>query len=145
MELSELIDSIDIVAYISQFVELEQRGEEFWGLSPFKDEKTPSFSVRPNPPCFYDYSSGIGGNVFTFTRFYFDCSSYTAVQKLREYAGCDSEVRFKREKLEATKECMRFRPQKKTKKEQKSTILPDNVMQKFEKRPACPDVFRTSA
>ena len=83
MELSELIQSIDIVAYISQFVELEQKGDEWWGLSCFKEEKTPSFSVRKEPPCFYDYSSGIGGNVFTFVRFYHRCSAAEAVDILK--------------------------------------------------------------
>lgn len=52
MELDELIKSIDIVEYLSQFIELEQRGDEFWGLSPLKDEHTPSFSVRKEPPVF---------------------------------------------------------------------------------------------
>lgn len=137
-----MVDSIDIVEYISQFVELEQRGEEFWGLSPFKDEKTPSFSVRPHPPCFYDYSSGIGGNVFTFTRYYYDCSTTEAVKKLKEFAGCDDEVSYRREKLEATQMCMRFKPQKKAQKESKATVLPDNVMQKFEKRQDKLDVWR---
>lgn len=46
VDLEELIDSIDIVEYISQFVELEEKNGEYWGLSPFSDEKTPSFSVR---------------------------------------------------------------------------------------------------
>ena len=53
MELEDLIDSIDIVEYISQFVELEEKNGEFWGLSPFKDEKTPSFSVRKETNSFY--------------------------------------------------------------------------------------------
>ena len=46
MELQELLDSIDAVEYIGQYVELAENNGEFWGLSPFKQEKTPSFSVR---------------------------------------------------------------------------------------------------
>ena len=61
MDLEELIDSIDIVEYISQFVELEEKNGEYWGLSPFSDEKTPSFSVRSENNTFYCFSSGIGG------------------------------------------------------------------------------------
>ena len=41
VDLEELIDSIDIVEYISQFVELEEKNGEYWGLSPFSEEKTP--------------------------------------------------------------------------------------------------------
>ena len=75
MELEEIIEMIDIVEYISQFVELEEKNGEWWGLSPFKDENTPSFSVRKETNNFYDFSSGIGGNVFTFTKYYNKCSS----------------------------------------------------------------------
>lgn len=39
MDLEELIDSIDIVEYISQFVELEEKNGEYWGLSPFPKRK----------------------------------------------------------------------------------------------------------
>ena len=85
MELNELIESIDIVGFLSQFTDLEQRGEEFWGLSPFKSERTPSFSVRPSPPCFFDYSSGIGGNVFTFVKFYYKCNAAEAIEILKKY------------------------------------------------------------
>ena len=59
MDLEELIDSIDIVEYISQFVELEEKNGEYWGLSPFSDEKTPSCSVRRENNTFYCLSSGI--------------------------------------------------------------------------------------
>ena len=54
MELEDLIQSIDIVEYISQFVDLEEKNNEWWGLSCFKEENTPSFSVREDPPVFYD-------------------------------------------------------------------------------------------
>ena len=57
MELEELISSIDIVDFISQYVELEQKNDEFWGISPFKEEKTPSFSVRREINQWYDFSS----------------------------------------------------------------------------------------
>lgn len=141
-ELRDLIESIDIVAYISQFVDLEQRGEEYWGLSPFKDEKTPSFSVRPSPPCFYDYSSGIGGNVFTFTRYYFHCSTTEAVNKLKEYAGEDGEIAYRREKLDATRVCMQFLPKKTQRKASSGIILPDDVMEKYETRPEKLEIWR---
>ena len=112
MELSELIQSIDIVEYISQFIELEQRGEEWWGLSCFKNEKTPSFSVRREPPCFYDYSSGIGGNVFTFVRYYHHCSASAAVEILRKYVGFSGEIAAPQKKMAATMVCRRYQPPK---------------------------------
>lgn len=135
MELSELIESIDIVEYISQFVDLEQRGDEFWALSPFKSEKTPSFSVRPSPPCFFDYSSGIGGNVYTFVRYYFHCGSSEAIEILRKYVGDTDGEHKHREKMAATKVCKRFQPPKTRQKESKAQILPPDYMERYEKRP----------
>ena len=134
MELSDLIESIDIVDYISQFVELEQRGEEYWGLSCFKDEKTPSFSVRRTPPCFYDYSSGIGGNVFTFTRYYFHCSSAEAVEKLEAFAGADGGTCTRHARLDATQVCRKYQRVKPRPKESKGVLLADDYMSRFEKR-----------
>lgn len=134
MELNELIESIDIVEFISQFVELEQRGEEYWGLSPFKSERTPSFSVRPSPPCFFDYSSGIGGNVFTFVKFYYKCGAAKAIEILKQYAGFDGVIAAPREKMAATVVCKRFQKQKTSKKVSDATILPDDYMERYEKR-----------
>lgn len=134
MELSDLIESVDILEYISQFVELEQKGDEWWGLSCFREEKTPSFSVRTDPPVFYDYSSGIGGNVFTFVRYYNNCSAKEAVEILQKYAGCEGEYIAPREKMAATLVCKKFRKPKQTVKQSKGTILPDNYMERYEKR-----------
>lgn len=134
MELSDLLESVDILEYISQFVELEQRGDEWWGLSCFREEKTPSFSVRTDPPVFYDYSSGIGGNVFTFVRYYNNCSAKDAVEILKKYAGCDGESVAPREKMAATLTCKKFRKPKQSVKQSKGTILPDNYMERYEKR-----------
>lgn len=92
MDLEELINSIDIVEYISQFVDLEEKNGEYWGLSPFSDEKTPSFSVRRENNTFYCFSSGIGGNVFTFTKYYFKCTAKQAIDKLLEYIGADGKA-----------------------------------------------------
>lgn len=134
MELEDLIESIDIVDYISQFVDLEEKNGEYWGLSPFKDEKTPSFSVRRETNSFYDFSSGIGGNVFTFVRFYNHCTNAEAVSILKKFAGYDGETVVPRKKMAATLICKRFKPQKTRKKTSGGTIYPDNCMEKYEKR-----------
>lgn len=134
MELSELIKSVDIVEYISQFVELTQKGEEWWGLSCFKDENTPSFSVRKDPPFFYDYSSGIGGNLYTFVKHYNHCSNREAVEIIKKYAGYDGEVAVRQEKMTATIDCMRFMRKKTEPKQSKGVILADDYMERYEKR-----------
>lgn len=104
------------------------------GLSPFKDEKTPSFSVRRNPPLFYDYSSGVGGNLYTFVKQYHRCSNREAVEIIKRYAGCDDEVLVRREKMAATLVCKKFQKQKSPLKSPSTTTLPDDYMQRYEKR-----------
>ena len=135
MELSELIQSIDIVEYISQYVDLVQRGEEWWGLSCFREEKTPSFSIRKDPPLFYDYSSGIGGNLFTFVKHYHRCSSYRAVEILKQYAGYDGEVNTSCEKMAAIIDCKRFMKPRHSTKQSSGIILPDDYMERYEIKP----------
>lgn len=143
--LDELIAAIDIVEYIGQFVDLEQRGDEFWGLSCFKDEKTPSFSVRREPPVFFDYSSGIGGNVFTFTKFYYHCSAGEAVQKLSDYAGfSDNQAGdIKRApRLSATQVFKRYQKPIHTQKPSSAKVLPPDYMLRYENRPEKLQVWR---
>lgn len=134
MELKELIQSVDIVEYISQFIDLTQKGEEWWGLSCFQQENTPSFSVRKNPPLFYDYSSGIGGNLYTFVKNYNKCSNREAVEIIKKYAGYDGEVAVREEKMAATLVCKRFMRQKESTKQSSGIILPDDYMERYEKR-----------
>lgn len=134
MELEEMIEMIDIVEFISQFVELEEKNGEYWGLSPFKDENTPSFSIRKETNSFYDFSSGIGGNVFTFVKYYNHCSAREAVEILKKYIGCDGETVAPRKKLAATVVCKKFKPAKQHKKASSITIYPDNCMEKYEKK-----------
>lgn len=134
MELDELIKSINIVEFLSQFIELEEKNGEWWGLSCLKDENTPSFSVREDPPVFFDYSSGVGGNVYTFVKYYYKCSSKEAIEILKKYVGFDGEFTAPREKMAATITCKRFKQPKSSRKESASTVLPNNYMERYEKR-----------
>lgn len=135
MELEDLINSIDIVEYISQFVDLEKKGDEYWGLSPFKDEKTPSFSVRKETGKFYDYSSGIGGNVFTFVRFYNKCGNSDAVNILSKFAGVQDDTVTRRKKIEALRVCKKFvKNDTDKKKPDAGVVLPNDCMSRYEVR-----------
>lgn len=120
--------------FLSQFVELEEKNGEWWGLSCFKDEKTPSFSVREDPPVFFDYSSGIGGNVYTFVKHYYGCSGKEAIEIIKKYAGFDGKFAAPREKMAATMTCKRFKQPKSSRKAPASTVLPNDYMERYEKR-----------
>lgn len=134
MDLEELINSIDIVEYISQFVDLEEKNGEYWGLSPFSDEKTPSFSVRRENNTFYCFSSGIGGNVFTFTKYYFKCTAKQAIDKLLEYIGADGKELTSFKKMSTVMMCKKFMKQKKKPKENSTKKYPNDCMNRYEER-----------
>jgi DNA primase len=61
-----IIEATDIVEVIGEFVQLKKRGANYVGLSPFVNEKTPSFTVSPAKGIFKDFSSGKGGSAITF-------------------------------------------------------------------------------
>lgn len=67
---NEIIDEVrnnnDIVEVISQYVALKRSGRNFFGLCPFHNEKSPSFSVSPDRQIFHCFGCGIGGDVFRF-------------------------------------------------------------------------------
>jgi len=64
--IAKIFDSADIVEVIGDFIHLKKSGSNFKGLSPFANEKTPSFMVSPGKRIFKDFSSGKGGNVVSF-------------------------------------------------------------------------------
>jgi len=134
MDLSELIGSIDIVDYISQFVELEEKNGEFWGLSPFKDEKTPSFSVRRESGSFYDFSSGIGGSVVTFTQYYYGITKREAIERIKQlFCGENVKLTVKTH-IEATKACRKYAIKKRIKKPTSKATFRPGYMDKYETR-----------
>ena len=135
MELSDLIESIDILEYISQFTEFVEKNGEHWALSPLKEENTPSFSVRKEEGTFYDFASGVGGNVLTFVRHYFRCGYPEAIDKLKAYAGMQGDLTPRPKKLSATEVAKRYSAPKKSVKTSKSSVLPDDYMERYEKRP----------
>lgn len=134
MSVDELLKHIDIVDYIGQFVELEERNGEFWGLSPFTGEKTPSFSIRRESNKFYDFSSGFGGSLITFVQRYFHVNSSDAIKKLADYAGLDDKQLRSIGDLSATSICKRFAARKPSEKQCVAAQLDDNCMEKYEKR-----------
>ena len=56
----------DIIEVVSNYVELEQRGRNFFGLCPFHNEKTPSFSVNPEKQIYKCFGCGSGGGSINF-------------------------------------------------------------------------------
>lgn len=66
LTIDKIMEATDIVEVIGEFVQLKKRGANYVGLSPFVNEKTPSFTVSPSKGIFKDFSSGKGGSAITF-------------------------------------------------------------------------------
>ncbi len=77
----------DIVEVISQHVKLQKKGASYFGLCPFHNEKSPSFSVSGSKQMFYCFGCGEGGNVISFLMKYENMSFTDAVSALAERAG----------------------------------------------------------
>ena len=134
----ELLSRIDIVDFLSQYVDLTEENGEWWGLSPLADppEKTPSFSVRREAGKFYCFSTGIGGSLITFLKFHDHISTAEAIHRLEQYAGLDGETTFQpRQKMAATQVCQKYQKPRQTVKACKNKPLPATYMDKFEKNP----------
>ena len=77
----------DIVDVISGYVKLQRRGSSYFGLCPFHNEKSPSFSVSPSKQMYYCFGCGAGGNVFTFLMEYENYTFPEALKVLADRAG----------------------------------------------------------
>lgn len=88
----------DIVDVVSQYVNLKKKGANYFGLCPFHNEKSPSFSVSPGKQMYYCFGCGAGGNVITFVMEYENYSFVEALKSLAERAGITlPEVEYSKE------------------------------------------------
>lgn len=85
--LNEIKQSNDIVDVISQYVHLKRSGRNYFGLCPFHNEKSPSFSVSPDKQIFHCFGCGVGGNVITFVSKIEGMNFIETVQMLAERAN----------------------------------------------------------
>ncbi len=85
--LNEVRENNDIVEVISQYVHLKRSGRNYFGLCPFHNEKSPSFSVSPDKQIFHCFGCGVGGNVITFMTKIEGIGFKEAVENLAERAN----------------------------------------------------------
>ena len=86
-------ETSDILEIISQFVDLKQRGANYFGICPFHDEKTASFSVAPAKQIYHCFGCNAGGNVFSFIMEYQKISFPEAIKYVAEYYSIKIEFR----------------------------------------------------
>ena len=85
--IEEVRQANDIVEVISQYVHLKRSGRNFFGLCPFHNEKSPSFSVSPDKQIFHCFGCGVGGNAITFISKIEGLGFKEAVEALAERAN----------------------------------------------------------
>lgn len=87
--ISDLLTRVDIVDIVSSRVELKRAGREWRGLSPFSNEKTPSFFVSPTKQMYFDFSSGQNGNAIGFLMAFDRLDFVEAVEELARQVGVE--------------------------------------------------------
>ena len=96
--IEEVRSKNDIVDVVSQYVRLTKKGNSYFGLCPFHNEKTPSFSVTPGKQMYYCFGCGAGGNVFNFIMEYENYTFGEALKYLADRAGVElPKIEYSRE------------------------------------------------
>src|SRR4029079_11373251 len=85
----EVKGRLSIEDVIGEYVQLKRAGRNWKGLSPFSNERTPSFVVSPEKQIWHDFSSGKGGNMFSFVMEMEGLEFKGALELLARTAGVD--------------------------------------------------------
>ena len=85
--LDDLKNRIDIVEVVRKYTEIKKSGKNFMAKSPFRSERTPSFSISPDKQVWYDFGASEGGDVITFLEKIENISFHEAIEILAEMAG----------------------------------------------------------
>lgn len=87
--INQIRDRVDITEVVRHHVSLAKAGQNFRGLCPFHQEKTPSFNVSPSRQIFHCFGCGVGGNVFTFLMKVTGATFPEAVRELGRRVGIE--------------------------------------------------------
>ena len=155
LELSDLVAAVDLVAYVGQcvnerecqstrqFTRVNECGRKFtcsscyalelrrdgcyWGLSPFKEERTPSFNIDPEKQLYYDFATGKGGDALQFAKDFHGVGTAEAAKLLLAYANITDDYRGA-VRLEAADIAKRYRPRQPAKRAVTLSSLPEDYM-----------------
>ena len=89
VSVEEILEKIDLVEIVSEYVKLKKSGKSYKALCPFHPEKTPSFFVHPEKQIFHCFGCGIGGNAVKFLMNIEKISFYEALKILAKKAGIE--------------------------------------------------------
>jgi DNA primase len=84
-EINQIKEESDIILLIGSVIELKKRGSSYFGLCPFHNEKTPSFSVSPSKQLYHCFGCGEGGDIINFVMKYKNISFIEAVNRIKQF------------------------------------------------------------
>jgi DNA primase len=87
--IQEISDSVDLLEYVSQSIELKQKGRDYFGVCPLHTDLTPSFSVTPKRNSFFCFSCGRGGGIIQYLHYYESLTYDEAIEKASKLANID--------------------------------------------------------
>ena len=96
-DIDYIFENIDIVSLVSEYIKLEKRGQNYLGLCPFHNEKTPSFTVSPDKKIAHCFGCGKGGNIFQFISLIENITYNQAIVKLGTRLGLNLESNERKE------------------------------------------------
>lgn len=138
----DIVEEVDIVEYISQYVDLQRKGTEYFGLCPFHSDINPSFSVTPESKCWYCFGCHKGGSVIEFAREINHWWYSEAISNLAKYANLDINTTHQPRHLSVTKVMKSFAPPQSKEKAATYQIMRDDVMMQYQKCGKEADIWR---
>lgn len=128
--LRSVSEQVDLVDYIGQKVELEQKGKDYFCRCSKHVDKTPSFSITPDKNAYYCFSCGRGGGIIQYLQDYEGLSFDEAVQKACKLANMDLSTMCTSPTVKFLKQMRRM---KQKTAEVHHPILPDDEFEKYTK------------
>lgn len=130
--IEEIKESIDIVDFIGEYVELKKKGREYFGNCPFHDERTGSFSVTPHKGVYYCFGCKKGGDIIDFCQDYLNMTYEQAIN----YLGSEAGISTVKTKISPTVRYLRKSTRKRRNKQipEPHKILDKSVLSDFERR-----------
>lgn len=125
-----VLDRVDILGYIGQYVEMSEDSGEWFGLCPFHNDSDPSFSVSPETGAWYCFGCKKGGNAISFVMKYHHIGYEDALERLCESVGITKREAV--QQLEVSKTLRQYLPPKKKYKQATYKILEPNYMSRFD-------------
>ena len=138
----DIIEAIDIVDYIAQYVDLEEQNGEYFGICPFHDDINPSFSVTPETQLWYCFGCHKGGNIIEFAKKYHNINFQEALLKLANYAGIDATNSAQPKHLASALVMKKYAPRKQKERLPTYHIMDSSIMDQYEPVGKYADIWR---